>query len=673
MIDIRYVTRLGSKPSGKLQIFVSGPLRGAYIYQEKVDRLLLKHGNYAVWHYFNTPDADGGRDLQFSDPEKVYERLVQCRLLVLILTKENSREDVDRQLMELAVAKQQKIAVLPILMDDADINTFPGEIRKLEILFLESAEADSGEKEKKAEDFLSSVLIGKNEEDKIRAGFRGRAFLSYRKKDRETAMALMHMIHDVPELYDCGIWYDEYLTPGEEYNEEIRQRIRSSDIFLMNITPGMVERPGGVPNYVSKYEYPEAKRSGLFVLPVEMRPTDAAALEKSFPGIGIAFSPSDTSLQELLRNLDFERDIRSGPDHYYHMGLAYLLGIEAEKRPQRALELLERAAGYSYGPAFVRLMDCYRYGNGVDQSYDRMFEWAYRYADCLRQDFNKLLMKMYSREEMEELFTDQIDEPASAYFLETFARGQLAMDIGRAEDAISFFSMAQNGAEEIFRWIDRTFEGRYSYLSNALLKMVHWMQMNAMACTGLGDAIGAKKTKENYPGAMEWHQKAMDLLEDILVKILPEDIVNNPVHIRLFALRAYIVQDYRITCQHAGDTANSFGDYELAGHLFEKARLAGEGFGGDSLRKRINQIIDRSKDADRERNKYQFLKALEIYQECLNMCDDLLEETGEMEAERGQKLVSCEGRKQGYSPGAALGGFSVCPFRTAKDSTLYTL
>ena len=66
---------------------------------------------------------------------------------------------------------------------------------------------------------------------KVRAAFDAYIFLSYRKKDRRYANELMKLIHSHPQCRDIAIWYDEFLTPGENFRVNIEKILKTSKLF----------------------------------------------------------------------------------------------------------------------------------------------------------------------------------------------------------------------------------------------------------------------------------------------------------------------------------------------------------------------------------------------------------------------------------------------------------
>ena len=88
--------------------------------------------------------------------------------------------------------------------------------------------------------YLDSVLIGDKLAERIRDAFDAYIFLSYRKKDRRYANELMRIIHAIPGCRDIAIWYDEFLVPGEDFNDAISHALKKSDLFTMVVTPNLI-------------------------------------------------------------------------------------------------------------------------------------------------------------------------------------------------------------------------------------------------------------------------------------------------------------------------------------------------------------------------------------------------------------------------------------------------
>ena len=82
--------------------------------------------------------------------------------------------------------------------------------------------------EGKLKKYLDVVLVNDETAKRVRASFKGYLFLSYRKKDRQYANELIRLIHREPKFRDIAIWYDEFLTPGENFNDSIKKAIEAS-------------------------------------------------------------------------------------------------------------------------------------------------------------------------------------------------------------------------------------------------------------------------------------------------------------------------------------------------------------------------------------------------------------------------------------------------------------
>ena len=90
-------------------------------------------------------------------------------------------------------------------------------------------------------------------------------FLSYRKKDRAYALELMKLIHDVPRAQGVRIWYDEFLSIGRDFNENIDNELKNCDLFALTVTPNTLEKG----NYVLDTEIPNARKYEKSFMAVE--------------------------------------------------------------------------------------------------------------------------------------------------------------------------------------------------------------------------------------------------------------------------------------------------------------------------------------------------------------------------------------------------------------------
>ena len=212
-------------------------------------------------------------------------------------------------------AMEHHVPVLPVMMEAALDEHYEMKFGKLE--YLNRVESDStalsyGEK---LEKYLEAILVSDEMALRIRAAFDAYVFLSYRKKDRRFANELMRIIHENPQCRDIAIWYDEFLVPGENFEDTIREALVKSDFFTLVVTPNVTEEG----NYVQRIEYPEARKAHKSILPVEMQPTEAEKLKALFEGI-----PESTKSEEReafydrLLQLVAENGKKTGKDDPEH-------------------------------------------------------------------------------------------------------------------------------------------------------------------------------------------------------------------------------------------------------------------------------------------------------------------------------------------------------------------
>ena len=152
------------------------------------------------------------------------------------LTQPNRAFDVD-----LDIARKNHIPILPIMCEEGLVELFNEKFGEYQFLSKVSNDKTEVSYKDKLTDFLKSIIKSQEQTFLIMQNFKGLVFLSYRKKDREVAQKLMREIHNDKELYDLCIWYDEFLTPGESFNDEISVLLQACDLMLHNVTPSIVE------------------------------------------------------------------------------------------------------------------------------------------------------------------------------------------------------------------------------------------------------------------------------------------------------------------------------------------------------------------------------------------------------------------------------------------------
>ncbi|MCQ2538107.1 MAG: toll/interleukin-1 receptor domain-containing protein, partial [Lachnospiraceae bacterium] len=213
-----------------------------------------------------------------AEREAFYDDLEHMKLVVVPVTTDflfyaNYAKDI-----VIPYCLKKHIPLLPVMMEPGladDFNQICGDIQFLEYTQYDSTAISF---EIKLANFLKNVLISEAHIKEIKDIFASYIFLSYRKKDRRDAQKVMQQIHNYANCEDVAIWYDEFLTPGENFNTSILEALKKSQLFALVVTPNLLEEE----NYVARIEYPEALKLGKAVLPVLAKPTDYMKLYEMF-------------------------------------------------------------------------------------------------------------------------------------------------------------------------------------------------------------------------------------------------------------------------------------------------------------------------------------------------------------------------------------------------------
>lgn len=382
MSALRYKTRAGSAPQGKPRVYFCCHPEDFSLWFEPLSKELLELWDCALWYAEGDPWGD-------ADEEDFADSLAQMQLFVIPISEAFLHEENYARVKEFPLAMERHIPVLPILVNSglaSDFNRICGNIQFLDRTSTDVTEIPYREKLKS---FLSSVLVTEELTQKIRAAFDAYVFLSYRKKDRKYAQELMHLIHENEFCRDIAIWYDEFLTPGEDFNASIQEALQKSQLFALAVTPNLVNEK----NYVMDIEYPMARQEGKEILAVELRPTDRSLLEQYYADIPRCVDSHDpaslsSSLAESLRDIAI-RENDSSPEHLLFIGLAYLGGIDVEVDPARGVELITDAAEDGLPEAMDKLVSLYRTGDGVPLDQDKALLWQDRLVGVREDSFRE--------------------------------------------------------------------------------------------------------------------------------------------------------------------------------------------------------------------------------------------------------------------------------------------
>ena len=379
MSRLQYRTIADERPQGKPNVYFSCHPEDFGGYFEEYATKILRIQDCAIW-YEAEPEAD-------YDREDLELNLSQMQLFVMpvttkLLTTANRAMD-----LEFPLAKERHIPVLPIMMESGLDDMYSERFGDLQYLDPNDTDETRRSFDEVLETYIRSVLVSDALAEKVRAAFDAYIFLSYRKKDRRKAQELMRLIHRSPLCRDIAIWYDEFLTPGEDFNQAIGKMLQRSDLFALVVTPNLVNET----NYVMTMEYPAAKEQEKPVLPVEMEETDRSLLEEHYEAIPPCVRGEESgvfraALLEKIQNMAVEAN-NDDPGHNFLIGLAYLDGIDVEVDAERALELIKGAAEAGVPEAMEQLVTMYETGKGVERDYYEGVRWREKHVGYLRKAY----------------------------------------------------------------------------------------------------------------------------------------------------------------------------------------------------------------------------------------------------------------------------------------------
>lgn len=375
-MELKWKTRGGAAPRDKSRVYFCCHEADFHSFFEPISRDILQLQDCAIWYRDTLPAVDD---------EEYIAQLQQMQLFVMpvttrLLTTANAALDID-----FPIAQREHIPVLPLMQESGLEALFNAKCGTLQFLDKHAQDATALKFEDKLQRYLDAVLVGDAQAAKIRAAFDAYIFLSYRKKDRKYAQALMRLIHQNDFARDIAIWYDEFLTPGEDFNDAIGTALDQSALYALTVTPNLLEQG----NYIMAHEYPAALNSGKPILPVEMLSTDRASLEQVYIGLPDSIAQSDqqqltAALTEALQTIALRQN-DADPEHNFFIGLAYLGGIDVERDPERAAALITSAAEAGLPEAMDKLMSMYENGDGVTRDYRQSVYWQEQLTEHRRK------------------------------------------------------------------------------------------------------------------------------------------------------------------------------------------------------------------------------------------------------------------------------------------------
>ena len=382
---IKCVTKGNSAPNGKARVYFTCHPDDFDKYFDKVCSDIFKSHEPAIYY---TPDMTAEFEEENKEADLGRNNLFVIPVTYKLLTTKNRAMNHD-----FPYAKKNNIPVLPLMMEKGLDELYRARNKFSNLQYLNPFSTDYTEisYEEKLKKFLNSVIIGDELAKRVRGAFDAYIFLSYRKKDRRYANELMKLIHNNPECRNTAIWFDEFLSPGESFTENIDKILKNSKLFALLVTPNLLEEPGGKPNFVMGTEYPAALASGMKILPAEMEETNKDELSKKFDKLPSCINPvaeNERLRKRLVKALALTAKSAKddNPEHNFLIGLAYLEGIDVEVNRDLGMNLINSAARDNLPEAMEKLRDMY-----LERSAERQNgSWARYWAEKIYSHYKKI-------------------------------------------------------------------------------------------------------------------------------------------------------------------------------------------------------------------------------------------------------------------------------------------
>ncbi|MBQ1378119.1 MAG: toll/interleukin-1 receptor domain-containing protein [Lachnospiraceae bacterium] len=194
-----------------------------------------------------------------------------------------------------------------------------------------------------------------------------KGFISYRKKNSLCMKRLIKELRSYPKYRCVSLWFDGSLHPGENYNDQIAQKLSESDFVLFVVTPDLLE-PG---NYVLEKEYVQAINEGKHMIAVILEEVDLSAFREAYPKLNpIPLKKLEAAMEEMMDPAAYEEYIYA-PDRNYFLAEAFERGKETELNVVLAYDLYREGAEAGEPYSMARLAHAYTEGVGFILPKDR--------------------------------------------------------------------------------------------------------------------------------------------------------------------------------------------------------------------------------------------------------------------------------------------------------------
>lgn len=371
-LELQYKTRSENPAYGKNNLFLHASMEDSARFDRIAGDILgLYSGlNYTVW--------------SAKDPRAVFENtnspdLARMAVFMPLITtgyirmfRRYASENGDRCGFSLADLNEKGVTVVPIILEEEAENDFNRTFGNLHCLKAASPDQLRSKIEKYLNDYFGSQEL---REEILRDAFGKKLFLSYRKIDRAQALTVMKAIHDTEHGKTAAIWFDDFLYPGNDFNNQIAKELNGCDAMVLNVTPNILNEG----NYVLETEYPNAKKllGDDRIIPLETVETDKDALERLYAFRECIDPNESVRLDERLAHVP-GKEKQISPYGAWLLAMAFLNGICTEIDVQRAVSLLKFAGDHGIWRACRQLGFLYISGTGVKRDTKASISWKYK-------------------------------------------------------------------------------------------------------------------------------------------------------------------------------------------------------------------------------------------------------------------------------------------------------
>lgn len=434
-MELQIKTRYGYEPlSGDVKVYFSLAFKKLNKrYFDEISDEFLNVQSFNIYYYDNPDEVDFNSD-------EVYRQLSSSQLFVIPVSNEILKSNDGIVEREIKIAYQNGIAILPIAVEKPEgkfIDIFTEKFGQLQYLLRSDEDSTTIPYLEKMHKFLNESLLDSDTISKIQNAYKKKIFISYRKVDRNYTLNLLDKLSSVQKMTDTTIWYDEFLSLGLSYEEDIYQSIRECDVFILIVTPRILQKNNyGEDNFVVTHEYPLAQKYNKKIIPVLFEDVDESELNRLFNNLPKPISAYDTEkIEEVICEItDKKNSSDITADTYFYLSLGYLWGIDVKKDIDKALKLMNMAIDMNpeYADILKGVIYKYTHSYGVTRNY--------KIVDNIQQLIIKTAYEKYK--------SDRSIDSILEYITECVRMSQYQMNFG---DVNSFKNSAENIIGDIFK------------------------------------------------------------------------------------------------------------------------------------------------------------------------------------------------------------------------------